>query len=179
MPKLTYNLIHEILYYNKFTGYFFWKINLKNGIHIGDVAGYKDKEGYIVIGIDGKTYKAHRLAWLYVHGYMPELEIDHRDQIPWHNWIENLRETSNQCNIRNTGNPKCNTSGVKGVYWYKASNKWKASITVNLSLKFLGYYKHFHNAVCARLAAEQCLDWEGCDTNSPAYQYVKKIVGGC
>lgn len=32
------------------------------------------------------------------------------------------------------------------------------------------------NAVCARLAGEQCLDWEGCDSNSPAYKYVKENI---
>jgi len=31
-------------------------------------------------------------------------------------------------------------------------------------------------AVCARLAAEQCLDWERCDSNSPAYQYVQNNI---
>ena len=34
------------------------------------------------------------------------------------------------------------------------------------------------DAVCARLAAEQCLNWEGCDSNSSAYQFVKKYILG-
>ena len=38
----------------------------------------------------------------------------------------------------------------------------------------LGRYADFDEAVLARLATEQCLGWEGCDSSSPAYQYAKK-----
>ena len=44
---------------------------------IGDVAGHQRRDGYIAIKIDRIAYKAHRLAWLHVHGEWPPNEIDH------------------------------------------------------------------------------------------------------
>lgn len=110
------------------------------------------------------------------YGYWPENDIDHKDKIKHHNCIRNLRETSRQCNMRNMGNRKDNTSGVKGIHWDKLNKKWKTQISINRKRKTLGYYKDFDNAVCARLAGEQCVGWEGCDSNSPAYQYVKENI---
>lgn len=173
--KLTQKRLKELLYYNSKTGIFRWRISRRN-IKKGDIAGYKKKRGYIVIQIDYKFYKAHRLVWLYENGYFPEPGLDHRDRIKHHNWISNLREASQQCNMRNYGNPKDNTSGVKGVYWNKAKNKWNAQIVVNKKNFYLGLYKDFSEAACARLAAEQCLDWSDCDSSSPAFKYVQKML---
>jgi hypothetical protein len=111
-----------------------------------------------------------------MYGYWPENVIDHKDRVRHHNWIKNLREVSNQCNQRNRGNSKNNTSGVKGVSFDNVTNKWRPYIKINNKLFRLGSYKEFDNAVCARLAAEQCLGWSGCDSNSPAFQYVKDFI---
>ena len=177
MPKkkLTQKRLKELLHYDPLTGIPTWKAD-RQCVGVGDIAGSKDKDGYIVIKVDYKSYKAHRLAWLYVYGYFPENDLDHIDRIKHHNWISNLRETSKQCNARNTGNPKDNNSGVKGVGWRRANKKWQVRININQKLKYLGYYKSFCEAVCTRLAAEQCLDWVNCDSSSPAYQYVQKML---
>ena len=177
--KLTHKELLYQLEYNLLTGYFYWKIDKKSIIDIieGNIAGSLNKStGYIEIGIQGKTYYGHRLAWFYVHGYWPENIIDHKDKIKHHNWINNLREVSKSCNLRNTGNPKNNTSGIKGISWNEINKKWIAQITVQSKNKYLGSYLDFADAVCARFAVEQCLKWEGCDSNSPAFQYVKKNI---
>ncbi len=141
----------------------------------GKIAGYRDKDsGYITIGIDNTQYSAHRLAWFFYYGYWPENQIDHKDQIKHHNWISNLREATDQCQRRNSGNRIDNKTGVKGVTSIK-EGRWRASITINSIGKNLGHFDDFDEAVCHRLAAEQCLNWSGCDSNSPAYQYVKKL----
>lgn len=36
----------------------------------------------------------------------------------------------------------------------------------------------FDEAVCYRLAAEQCLNWSGCYDNSSACKYVKENIQG-
>jgi len=95
--------------------------------------------------------------------------------IKYHNWWDNLREATQQCNQRNVGTRSDNTSGVKGVTWHKRDKQWVAQICVNKKNKSIGYYADFDDAVCARLAAEQCVDWAGCDSSSPAYQYVTNI----
>lgn len=174
--RLTREELKESLNYNPETGVFTWKVRRKNSVQIGDVAGTKHPNGYIVIMVHGKLYGAHRLAWLYVHGYLPEYDVDHINRIKDNNRIINLREVSRSCNMRNTGNHKDNTSGVKGVGWAKRENKWYAQIRVNQKGKSLGYYVDFQDAVCARLAGEQACNWSGCDSNSPAFQYVKNKI---
>jgi hypothetical protein len=82
------------------------------------------------------------------------------------------------CNLRNTGNNKANKSGVKGVNWTKNMNKWLVYITINYKQNKLGYFNEFDEAVCVRLMTEQCLNWEGCDSCSPAYKYVTKNIQG-
>lgn len=173
---LTYEELHRQLMYNPWTGYFYWKI-AKRGVKIGNIAGSLNKKSeYIEMSINNFNIHAHRLVWFYVHGYLPENNIDHKDRVRYHNWISNLREVTQQCNLRNTGNRRNNTSGIKGIYWSTQKDKWHVRIMVNYKNKELGLYEDFDDAVCARLAGEQCLDWEGCDSNSPAYQYVKENI---
>ncbi len=174
--ELTQKKLKELLHYDPETGIFTWKVRAANRIRSGDVSGHKNKKSYIVIGIDGKSYKAHRLAWLYVYGYFPKNDTDHIDRIKHHNWIKNLRDASRACNLRNCGNRKNNTSGIKGVCWDKKMEKWMARIAINGKDKHLGRYKDFDDAVCARLAGEQYLNWSNCDSSSPAFEYVKKNI---
>lgn len=172
---LTHKRLKELLHYDPATGIFRWKVSIGTA-KAGDIAGTKQSNGYIRIMIEGKNYLGHRLAWLYVHGYFPEHDIDHINRIKDDNCIENLREVGRQCNARNCGNPKDNTSGVKGIYWHKQHNKWQARIAVNGKKKNLGLYIDFADAVCARHAAEVCLNWSGCDSSSPAYKYILENV---
>lgn len=164
--------------YNPWNGLFYWKIKSAFAINIGDIAGTKNKKGYIEISIDYNKRLAHRLAWFYIKGYMPENTIDHKDRIKHHNWWSNLREASIQCQNRNQGNRKDNISGVKGVNWNKSNSKWIVQMSINSKKKFFGYHYDFDEAVCHRLAAEQCINWTGCDSCSPAYKYVTENIQG-
>ena len=172
---VTYNELHRQLDYSPINGLFRWKIEPTKKIKIGDIAGYKN-EGYVQIRINGQLHRAHRLAWLYVKGYLPENDIDHIKGIKDDNRIRKLREISRSCNLRNTGNRKNNISGIKGVSWLKSRNKWRSVVMVHQKYKHLGNYTDFDEAVCARLAGEQCLNWSDCDSNSPAYQYVTNNI---
>ena len=142
----------------------------------GDVAGHIRKDGYVRIGIDGEHYLLHRVIWAWHHGYFPENQIDHINKNHTDNRITNLREVTQTCNMRNRGNYHNNTSGVKGVHWRIKHNKWDAVITIGGLFIMIGRHNSFIEAVCHRLAAEQALDWAGCDSSSPAFQYVKKHI---
>ena len=174
--KLTQKRLKELFSYDPNTGIFTRKARMGNRVKIGDIAGCVRGDGYIRIMIDGVHYYSHRLVWLYIHSYIPENNLDHINRDPSDNRISNLREVSNQCNMRNTGNLARNTSGVKGVGWSKANQKWESRIHVNGKGISIGYYKSFSNAVCARLMGEQCANWSGCNSSSPAYQYVQKML---
>lgn len=177
--KLTQNKLKEIVTYDPSTGIFTRtaKAN-KKGFMAGMVAGSKDGRGYISFSIGNKKYRSHRLAFLWMEGYLPENVVDHIDRIKTNNKWENLREVSRTCNIRNCGGYSHNTSGCKGVCFSPERKQWVAMIVVNNKGKFLGRYKDFADAVCARFAAEQCLGWGQCDSKSQAHQYVENMLMG-
>lgn len=171
----TQKRLKELFNYRK-NGQLIRKSKTSNRVKVGDVAGGINKTtGYCDICVDNENYRAHRLIFIWHHGYNPENDIDHHpDRNRTNNRIENLREATRSCNLRNTGNPCTNKSGVKGVWWCKSRNKWAAEIMVMQKKKYLGYHKDFNEAVLYRFAAEQCLNWEGCDSSSPAYLYLKE-----
>lgn len=63
--------------------------------------GKAKSNGYLVVGVDGKNYQAHRVIWLIVHGKWPDGDIDHLNRIKTDNRLENLRDVSHKVNARN------------------------------------------------------------------------------
>ena len=171
---LTQKRLKEVLCYDKITGIFIWKVNSAYKSNSGDVAG-RLHDGYVIISIDGNGYRAHRLAWLYTYGYLPESDIDHRNRVRHNNWIDNLREISQQCNARNAGKHKDNSSGVKGVSWNKHHDRWHAKIGINNKSIHLGAFIDFSEAVAIRLACEQCLSWSDCHNKTDAAIYMSRF----
>lgn len=148
--------LKSILDYDPKTGLFFrlsdWRRRCLN-----PVKGSKNK--YALISVNGKPYGAHRLAWLYVHGYLPEkpMCIDHIDGNGRNNKIENLRCVSHSENTRNASISRRNKSGIVGVFWCKNQNKWVATITCNRETHKLGLFDDKFEACCARKSAERRL----------------------
>lgn len=143
--------VMELLDYDPDTGVFTRKVSRGN-VRAGSVAGSHHPQGYLRIAIDGKNHKAHRLAYLIVHGFTPNA-IDHINGNPADNRIDNLREATIQENNRNTGKRVTNSSGYKGVYWKKQSQKWMAYITVTRKNIHLGYFTNPEEASAAYEAA--------------------------
>lgn len=159
---ITQAQLKELLFYDPETGEFHW---LRNG----KVAGGKD-HGYLRICISGKLLKAHRLAWLYVHGYFPEHDIDHINRVRDDNRISNLREVSRTCNARNASGKAGSSSGVKGVH--KVRDRWTATITVNGYTISLGTFLTKLGAAKARADAEKEHGFITCDQLSEAQIFV-------
>lgn len=113
--------------YDPETGIFTWPLS-KGKKHGGKVAGCADPRGYIRIGILKKRYWAHRLAWLYVYGEMPDCDIDHVNQNKNDTRISNLRLASRNMNNGNSGIWKTNTSGYRGVSLDKKDGKYECYI---------------------------------------------------
>lgn len=140
--KLTLERLKELLSYDTNTGIFTWISFTKNYRRpVGTVAGYTNNLGYVQIGIDCVSYGAHRLAWMYVHGELPEMDIDHINGNTADNRIENLRLVTHQQNMCNRKRRSDNSSGYPGVYFNKSANKWHASIRVEGKRIHLGYFK--------------------------------------
>lgn len=170
--SVTQKRLKELLSYNKKTG-IFTRLVASGPSKKGSIAGYKNDQGYTMIPIDYGQYRAHRLAWLYIYGYLPENEIDHINRNRSDNKISNLRVVSRTCNLRNSGVQKRNTSGVTGVRWRESESKWTSFIGVNKKYVHLGIFRKKVDAVKARWEGEKEYNFPSCRTTSTAYLYLK------
>ena len=78
--------------------------------------GSYDKDGYLIIKVKRKQFKAHRLIWFLFRGEFPDGEIDHINRVRTDNRIENLRVVTRQENVDNTTKKINKNTGVHGVY---------------------------------------------------------------
>lgn len=156
--QALYEEIHRRLDYNPKTGVFTWKEPISNRIKTGMEAGSISREGYWLIGIFGKVYFAHRLAWIYVHGNFPKGQLDHINGVKNDNRICNLRIATNQQNKRNTYVQRNNKLGVKGVSLISQTNRYRAQITANKKTRHIGCFKTLDEAAAAYRQAAMEID---------------------
>ena len=97
--------------------------------------GSLDKDGYLIIKIKGKQYKAHRLVYAYHNGEFPIMEIDHINRDRTDNRIENLREVNRQSNVDNSTRKVNPDTGVVGIYKDKCTKGLKAVYTFHFKGK--------------------------------------------
>ena len=142
---ITQELLKTLFNYNPDTGLFTRLTRPSPNVSAGDIAGYK-QYGYVIVMIANKSYKAHRLAWLYIHGEWPEEHIDHLNGVRCDNRLANLRQATNTQNSCNRKISATNKSGLKGVFWRRDRSVWRAAITVNGKQKVLGTFKCKHEA---------------------------------
>ncbi len=153
---LTYEYLTTTFNYSPETGLFtrIRKASCKNAI--GDIAVATRPDGYITIA--GNDWRdrvlAHRAAWLYMTGSMPDGNVDHINQVRDDNRWLNLRIATKSENARNAKRRVDNTSGCCGVSWNKGKWKWEAYIAVDGVTTRLGRHVDFFEAVCARKSAE-------------------------
>lgn len=152
LPPKTF--IMEWLHYDPATGLFTWmKEPAIMDRDRGQVAGTTRTTGYVFIGLgEYGQVAAHRLAWVYVNGDIPDqLEVDHIDGNRANNAIANLRLATSSQQKQNKCVQSNNRSGLKGAYYHAAhkGKKWRSQIKVGDRLIFLGY---FHTAEEAHAA---------------------------
>jgi len=115
----------------------------------------KTKKGYLLVCLCKnkirKTFRIHRLVAL---AFIPNPEnkscVDHIDNNPSNNNLTNLRWATLTENQMNRKISIDNTSGTKGVYFYKPNNKWCAQIRINGKKTCLGYFETIESAAAAR-----------------------------
>lgn len=147
---ITQARLKEILRYDPSTGVFTWRVS-KGRAKAGSVAGTFDAGGYRLIMVDGKRYKAHRLAFIYIEGNLPPDKVDHISQNPADNRWRNLRPATQSENMRNATRYTNNTSGFTGVYWHKQRGKWHVTAKIDGKSNYLGLFDCLLDAVAARI----------------------------
>ncbi len=124
---LTATKLREVLRYDPETGFFWRLVDFANNARAGSKAGSKTGQGYVCIGIGGHRYRANRLAWLYMTGEWPTMDVDHKNGIHGDDRWSNLRLATKTQNRANARIRKDSSSGLKGVRKYR--NRWQARIT--------------------------------------------------
>lgn len=153
------------LFYDPSTGEF---VRIGGHKSVGRVA----TNGYMQISVGGKRYMAHRLAWLYVYGELPDTQLDHINQNRLDNRIENLRLATNKQNGENVRLFKHNKSGYRGVSFDRGDGKWRADIKHNGKNIALGKFDCIRLAAIARAEAEEQLF-----THAPDYPPISPCKG--
>ena len=153
---MTSSELKEIIEYNALTGKFMWKTIQGKGHYTlkksnTELVGYGTV--YKQVSINGKKYRLHQLAFLYVHGYIPKM-IDHINGDGGDNRLSNIRDVASIDNQRNLSKAKNNTSGTTGVYWNKHKQKWDASIQVYGKKINLGRFSTKEQAIDSRKEGE-------------------------
>lgn len=141
--------LRSILHYDPETGVWTNLVSRAPNARAGAIAGTITKDGYHQIGIDGKFYRSHRLAVLYMTGDWPSLDPDHKDGNRLNNKWSNLRPATPTQNQANRQISKNNNSGHNGVYWNKAERKWQAQIQINRKRVYLGRFDDLDQAAAA------------------------------
>lgn len=171
MSDLTQIQLRGLTQYDPLTGEFIW-LNRPlswfrsvgswkrfNNRYAGKIAGGTDWSGYRNCRLDGKPYAVHRLAFLFMAGFLPTEEVDHINGIRNDNRWSNLRCVSSVENSKNRRLNKNSTTGVCGVYWRERHQKYQASIGISVAGKrkstHLGYFNSLEEAALARKLAEE------------------------
>ncbi len=146
--SITAERLKEMVYYDRASGIFTWRVSSKTRF-VGKPAGWIDN-GYTRLKLDGRLYRAHRLAWLYVTGKWPTNEIDHRNRNRSDNSFANLREATRSQNQQNSSiKAPQKTGGTKGVFWHSRDQRWAARICINRHRIHLGTYRTIEPAILA------------------------------
>ena len=152
MSVLTHDHLLSILSYDERSGNFVWLIN-SGRARIGNIAGNVHSGGYVVIIVDKKQYKAHRLAWFYVTGEWPRGRLDHKDNCGSNNRWDNLRPATHSQNMANRKLNANNSCGHKGVV--RRGSRYRAYINKDGKRYNLGTFSTAEEAAAVSWAKAQ------------------------
>jgi hypothetical protein len=151
--------LHKSLSYDPETGIFHHKLSGKHR-QAGDIAGRVVKNSHTNYWLvwAGKSYQAHRVAWLFVYGEWPAGQLDHINGIGTDNRIANLRLATQSQNNANRHKNVRSFSPLKGVsYQRRRSKPWIARITKDKRSIYLGRFATCEAAHATYLEAAETM----------------------
>lgn len=147
---ITAERLRELLHYEPETGVFTRRV--KTGrCRAGEVATGTLNHGYILMSVDRTFRAAHRLAWLWMTGEWPTLDIDHIDGNRTNNAWRNLRHVDRSTNLENQRTAKSHnkSTGLLGAYHSPTAGRFVSRIQVrgkNINLGSFGTAQEAHEA---------------------------------
>lgn len=128
-------------------------VDLEDFDKVKNICWHINNLGYVVGCINRKKVFMHRLIMDCPKNYC----VDHKrgKNTRNDNRKSNLRIATNTENSINIGLKNNNSSGVTGVSWHKASQKWRVRINIGYQEIYLGVYDNFTEAVNVRKQAEE------------------------
>lgn len=156
-PLPSIEWLRDNLRYDRDTGELWW-IKPRNNRPVGRAGCLDGTYSRWVISVasglkGGMNLRRSRVAFALMGGRWPDI-VDHINGNTLDDRWENLREVTARENSLNAKRSRKNTSGVRGVSWEKALDKWRSKIHVGVRQIHLGVYDDFFEAVCARKSAE-------------------------
>ena len=152
--QLTAVRARELLSYDPETGVLTRKVTTGSRSRAGQPVAGLDAYGYLRVCGDGRSYKAHRVAWLIVTGAWSTGDVDHIDGVPSHNSWRNLRDVAHSVNQQNQRGARADSkTGFLGVV--AAGKRFTAYIRVGGPTKYLGSFDTPEEAHTAYIAAKR------------------------
>lgn len=147
--------------YDKNTGIFLKKswVGSRGRVSKEVVYGVDGVNRYVQIPVGGLMFFAHRLAFVYVNGVYPELQVDHIDGDGRNNRWSNLRLVTHKENAQHNVNGNSNnTSGLRGAF--RNRGKWKSCIGVDGVEVALGVFETKEQAHQAYISAKNRMHFQ-------------------
>ena len=153
---ITQERLKQLVSYDPETGVFMRKVRTSNRVDMSKPMGTLDSYGYLWSSLDGKAFRLHRLAMIYVHGAVHDGDVDHINMNRTDNRISNLREVDRSTNMQNkrtaSANNKC---GLMGVCFDARRGSYYAQIRINGKNTHLGKFDSAELAHGAYLFAKR------------------------
>ena len=143
---LTQDYLKEILDYDPKTGIFKWKVS-KRKTRDGDIAGSVNSKDRRVLSIDGLSFGASRLAFLYMTGAFPVHSVRHLNNINSDDRWANLKEVEPVVS-RKAANK------YPGVHWKVRKSQYEVKFYANGRHVVLGCFDDFNEAVKCKKEAD-------------------------
>ncbi|MCO1396395.1 HNH endonuclease signature motif containing protein [Burkholderia cenocepacia] len=144
---LTQEFARRVFSYDAETGVLTSRLTLGKRT-AGERLGRPHHLGYLVVEIGGNRFLAHRIAWVYAYGEIPNgKEIDHINGVRSDNRLLNLRVATRAQNSQNRESA--------GVYFDRQRNRWRAFIWLNGKNKVIGSFPTRELAREAYLSAKR------------------------
>jgi hypothetical protein len=173
LPDIAY--VRECLDYDPAAGIFIWRerpphhfpslmaCRWWNTRFAGKAAGGGSKTDYWRVRIGHVHFKAHRLAWLIIHGEPLPKIIDHIDGDTLNNRISNLRAATHGENRTNQRTlPLGTASGEIGIYFRQRGNSKRFAVHIAAGGRrhWIGHFGTLDEAIAARKEAAKRLHGE-------------------